>query len=355
MNDMRDEIATVVREVCTKLAGEESPGIAVGGWNAPLWASLEDLGMTTIGVPEENGGSGGTLGDITIVLEVLGECAAMVPFAESCVLGGWLLALCGEPVQPGPTTVALAADGLEIVQGPRGVLVRGSIPGVPWARYAERLLVVHASGAVLLKAAEFEVRPGLNLAGEPRDEVLVDQVLSADRDLGRRFNEQPHVVVEQLHLRAGLARAAQLAGAAGRALELSIRYAGEREQFGRPIGRFQAVQQHLAAMAGEVLAMKLAVQAAAIALEEGAGGLAVAAAKTTASSSAGTVASLAHQIHGAIGYTAEHPLHHATTRLWAWRDECGSEQTWAATLGRQVLDAGDGGLWPVLTGSREAR
>ncbi|MGH3614174.1 MAG: acyl-CoA dehydrogenase family protein, partial [Pseudonocardia sp.] len=131
--------------------------------------------------------------------------------------------------------------------------------------------------------------------------------------------------------------------------------AGERVQFGRPIARFQAVQQQLALAAEEVAASGAAAEAAARVAERdgfGAGStsFAVAAAKARTSEAAGVVARIAHQVHGAIGFTREHALRLLTTRLWAWRDEDGAEAQWQAELGGRVLAAGPNGLWPLLTG-----
>ena len=141
-----------------------------------------------------------------------------------------------------------------------------------------------------------------------------------------------------------LARAAQLRGAMEKVLAMSLRHAQERTQFGRPLARFQAIQHHLAEMAGEAAASGAAVDAAACAGTP----FACAAAKARASQAAGSVARIAHQVHGAIGYTAEHDLHHWTTRLWAWRDECGNEARWWQVLGAQVARGGGGALWPTI-------
>jgi acyl-CoA dehydrogenase len=144
-----------------------------------------------------------------------------------------------------------------------------------------------------------------------------------------------------------------LAGAAGRALELTLRHTAEREQFGRPLGRFQAVQQQAAELAAEVAAVRAAADAAVeLCAAEGVGderaGLAVAAAKIQAGRGAGVVARIAHQLHGAIGFTGEHSLGLFTRRLWAWRDEAGDEAEWARELGDLALAAGSGGIWPLL-------
>ena len=127
-------------------------------------------------------------------------------------------------------------------------------------------------------------------------------------------------------------------------LDMTVGYAGNRVQFGRPLARFQAIQHHLAEMAGEAAATGAAVDAAAQAPNTFAFG----AAKARASQAAGTVARLAHQVHGAIGYTAEHDLHVWTKRLWAWRDECGNEAHWWQVLGAEAARRGGAALWPTM-------
>jgi acyl-CoA dehydrogenase len=156
-----------------------------------------------------------------------------------------------------------------------------------------------------------------------------------------------------------LFRSLLIAGAAQRALDLTVAYVNEREQFGRALARFPVVQQEIARMAGEVALITAATQAAVAAGPGvGAGGAvpAVVAAKGQASYGAGIVAAIAHQLHGAIGTTEEHRLRLTTTRLWSWRDEDGPAAECFAELGRAALGAahrGDG-LWPWLTGDSGA-
>ncbi|HEX9041177.1 MAG TPA: acyl-CoA dehydrogenase family protein [Trebonia sp.] len=351
MSDITDALVAAVADACARHSGTDAvAGCAGGGWNGPLWTSLEQIGVTTVSVPEEHGGAGGDVATAVAVLAVLGRYSAALPLAETALLAGWLLAGCGMALPPGPLTAAVAGPGLLRRDG-GDWLVRGTVPRVPWARHAGHVAVLDAGRVVLLRRGDFLVTDGVNLAGEPRDDVSADAVVPAaqvgelpagSRDWAQAFRE-----------RAALGRAALMAGAARRAAELSVDYARQREQFGRPIGKFQAVQQHLAAMAGEVLLAKVAVEAAALAVDAGAGGdVAVAAAKTVVGQAAGQVAALAHQVHGAIGFTQEHPLRHSTTRLWAWRDEAGNEEEWSAALGRGALDGGAHGLWPLVTGTR---
>ena len=204
---------------------------------------------------------------------------------------------------------------------------------------------------------------GWNLAGEPRDdmelgpEAPVRVVAAGTADHAGRLRQ--------------LFRSLLIAGAAQRALELTITYVTEREQFGRPLGKMPVVQSELARMAGEVALISAATQAAVAATATGSGGApdaaadggpgagtvaampAVLAAKAQASAGAGVIAAIAHQLHGAIGTTQEHRLRLTTTRLWAWRDEDGPAAECFAELGRAAVGprARGGGLWPWLSGT----
>jgi acyl-CoA dehydrogenase len=122
---------------------------------------------------------------------------------------------------------------------------------------------------------------------------------------------------------------------------MTVQYCGERTQFGRPIGSFQAVQQQVALLAGEAVAAQGAVEAAVLTCDRLGFGApetfwAVGSAKARTSEAAGAAAKIAHQVHGALGFTLEHPLRLLTTRLWAWRDECGGEAHWQERLGARA-------------------
>ena len=366
MNDITQALAATVAEACERYSDAGAvAACAGGGWNEPLWTTLEQIGVTLVSVPEDRGGAGGDTQAAVAVLEVLGQHAAGVPLAETALLAGWLLASAGAPVPPGPLTAAVAGPRFAVRRDGGQWAARGTLARVPWARWAGHVAVLAGDQVVLLRREEARIGEGVNLAGEPRDDVTVDGLV-ADAAV---FPVAAGISPAAFFQRAALARAALMAGAAGRALELSVAYAGERVQFGRPIGRFQVVQQHLAAMAGEVLLARVAAGAAAVAVDAAADAvtgrgavdpgsaagegaeIAVAAAKTVAGQAAGQVAALAHQVHGAIGFTEEHALRHSTTRLWAWRDEDGNEQRWSAALGQRALAAGSSGLWPLLSGT----
>ena len=120
-------------------------------------------------------------------------------------------------------------------------------------------------------------------------------------------------------------------------------------QFGRAIGKFQAVQQNLAVLAGQVAAAGAAADIAGEALAGTASVLAIASAKVRAGEAAGIGAAIAHQVHGAIGFTAEYGLQLSTRRLWSWRDEFGNEAEWAALIGRHAAAQGADRLWETIT------
>ena len=142
---------------------------------------------------------------------------------------------------------------------------------------------------------------------------------------------------------------AQIAGALDAALALSVDHANTRVQFGKPLAKLQAVQQSLAVFASEAAAANAAGQAAAQALDTGEAGFEIAAAKLRANLAAVAGVAIAHQVHGAIGFTRDHPLHRFTVRLSDWTSTCGNTRYWSERLGQSVCGAGVDQFWPALT------
>jgi len=194
----------------------------------------------------------------------------------------------------------------------------------------------------LLARGAAAVTADRNLALEPRDTLVFDGAPVEAAAPAR-------LAADAVALYGAMVRSAQMAGALESLLEQSVRYATERKQFGRPIGNFQAIQHNLALLAGHVAAAGIAAEQAFVAADRGEPRLPVAAAKVRAGEAAGLGAGIAHQVHGAIGFTYEHSLHFATRRLWSWRAEFGSESQWAQALGRTVAARGAERLWPDLT------
>ena len=316
-----------------------------GVWPKALWDAIEESGLPLTWVPEELGGAGAALADGFAVLRVAGRFAAPVPLAET-LMAGWLLARAGIAVPRGPLTIApIHADG-HITVAADGTL-SGRSRRVPFARNAGHLAVLalrrNESVVALVAAGGLTIRHSSSLAGEPRDEVSFDGAVPEA--------VRPVAIDQDLMIGLGAAvRLQQMAGALEKILEQSVQYALDRVQFGRPIAKFQAVQHNLATLAGEVAAASAAADAAAeacempeIAMSE------IAIAKVRGGEAAGTGAAIAHQVHGAMGFTYEHSLHHATRRLWSWREEFGNEAVWAVRLGRMVAERGADELWPFIT------
>jgi acyl-CoA dehydrogenase len=320
-----------------------------GAWPDALWRALEEGGLTLPLVPEARGGAGGTWADAHVVVRAAGKHAAPVPLAET-IVAGWLLGEAGLDVPLGALTLAPVErdERLRLARAGGQWRLSGTATRVPWGGAAEHVVVVaeadSAPMVALVARGAGRVTADRNLALEPRDTLAFDGApVVAAAAAGPRVDADP------VTLYGALVRAAQMAGALESLLEQSVRYATERKQFGRPIGNFQAIQHNLALLAGHTAAAGIAAQHAFEAADRGDARRAVAAAKVRAGEAAGLGAGIAHQVHGAIGFTEEHVLHFATRRLWSWRAEFGSESRWAQDLGRAVAARGAAHLWADLT------
>jgi acyl-CoA dehydrogenase len=313
-----------------------------GRWPSELWNVLEDTGFALAPAPEEQGGAGASWDDIYVLVRSVGSHAAPVPFPEA-LLANWLLARVGLTPRGGVLTFA-AKSSVRCENG----AVSGTLTNVPWGRQAGYVVAISADvvpQVLLLEvAAASAIEQRHNVAREPRDDLTFERAIStAAVPLPEGLSS------ESLLLGGAMLRCAQIAGALQTALDITVRYAGERVQFGRPISAFQAVQQHLAVLAEHTVSSIVAAEAAFCEAGDDLRWLPIVAAKVCTSEAASAGASIAHAVHGAIGFTLEHPLHFITQRLWAWRSEYGSQSDWARRLGAAVCSAGSQGLWPLLT------
>ncbi|MEC4356502.1 acyl-CoA dehydrogenase family protein, partial [Klebsiella pneumoniae] len=153
-------------------------------------------------------------------------------------------------------------------------------------------------------------------AGEARDTITFESVFMENCEV---IPIDLDWVMKQLRYSLAVTRIVLMAGALERVLELTGKYSSERNQFGRPIHRFQAIQQQLALLAGEYVAAGVASDYAVDAFQKGQLSKEIIMAKIRINEAAGNAATLSHQIHGAIGFTYEHILHQNTRRLWSWR------------------------------------
>jgi acyl-CoA dehydrogenase len=310
------------------------------------WTPIFEGGWIGIGVPEERGGQGGTLVEAAAVAREAGRTAAAAPVVES-IMSALMVSACPDAQD----TFAELAAGIHrptlipqvVVSDQSGCVIDHGLR-VPWGRHATLIVVIVAlaEGGIGLSALPVEavalVR-GQTLAGEPLDalELEGNQLPAAVHRLAMPLSE--------LVAAGALLTAARIVGALESVAEMSIAYANERRQFGQPIASFQALGHDLVRQSGQVALAGAALAAAvdAVTAVDGAG-LAPAAracevARVMAGQAIPPVTQVAHQVHGAIGVTREHPLHRYTLRLADWRNQYGSHRWWSGRLGETAIQA----------------
>jgi acyl-CoA dehydrogenase len=338
---------TVDRLLATASTFEVVEQAEVDGWCAPVWDPLAGAGFPWISVPESAGGSGGSLIDALEVVRAVGRHAAPVPLPETAVLGGWLVAAAGFTLPDGPITVVPDGRALRIVDG----RLSGRAT-VPWARRAEEVLalVEHPDAALVasMRPEQLRIEPRSNMAGEPRDDVVVDLPVSAVRT----GPAPPGVDASTLLERGALTRVVLAAGALATMSQMTVDYTNERRQFGRPVAAFQAVQQHLVHVAQCAVRASMAADVATRAFtadDDGDGAFEIAAARIVVDQAIVAATRAAHQAHGAMGVAREYRLQQFSRRLWSWRHEYGSARSWRRVLGQRVASAGADALFPMVS------
>jgi acyl-CoA dehydrogenase len=354
------ESENIVVETAEKIFGDLADAQTInrdkkGEWKAPLWKALSEAGLPLSWVGEDLGGSGASLAEGFGVIGAAGRHAIAVPLAET-MLAGWLLAQAKIASPDGEMTVAPASPKASqkdrITLNADGTL-SGRARGVPFAKAAKHIAVLAtgASGAsiALVEAGRVRIEEGLNLANDNSDTVTFDRVAPAIvKPAPKGFDQTA------LMLMGGVVRSLQIAGALESMLDISVRYSNERVAFEKKISKFQAVQHNLAKLAGESAAALAAATSAADTLannasfEDDAVFLEAVAAKIRCSEAAEKGGAIAHQVHGAIGFTIEHILHRYSLRALSWRDDFGSESFWAVKLGERVAARGADELWPLV-------
>lgn len=336
MSDLQDMIVDVFEKILKQHCTKETVDILEEGlWATDLWQVIVDNELQNIAVSEGCGGAGGDIADLLTLYRLCGKYAAPIPFVEHTLAN-----FCWEAVGGSPTddlsTIALSS-----------AQVTGSseMPYVPWGRYAKFAVTVMKQGdayyLVRFLIDETMTKLATNLATEPRD-TIYPYGQSMERI---EISSERVLFIQKLFTAAQISR---MVGAIEQAVALSIRFSKEREQFGRPIHRFQLVQQHLAVLAGEEAICTAALQNLALVLQDNEDQFEVAFATISLDAATKTVAASAHQIHAAIGVTYEHRLHHFTRRLWAWRDEGLSARFWQQQMARNLL-ATEQDIWSYLT------
>ncbi|WP_067671384.1 acyl-CoA dehydrogenase family protein [Nocardia miyunensis] len=331
-----------LRELISDLAESAGPGGGAGEL-PQIWPEMVKLGLNVVGIAESSGGADGTLADLAVLSEALGQHGIGVPLIEAST-SNWVLAEAGQHIDPASLSViavtAEAWDG----EGP----VTARLGGVAWARGADRVIVYPEAGSpvsFMIGDPGVSVEPGVNLAGEQSDTV----VLTAARGAVLASAPERDVVLARL----GVLWSAAVLGAVRGAYDLTREYVRTREQFGAPLVKIPSVAAGLATIRTQLLQADATVDRAVELSSSGAQDNSVLAAAAVArivcATSATETARIAHQLHGAMGITAEYPLHRLTTKLWAWRDAVQSEARWSELVGDATLAQGENALWCELT------
>ncbi|MEP7351187.1 MAG: acyl-CoA dehydrogenase family protein [Sphingorhabdus sp.] len=268
-----------------------------GDCDPALWSKVEELGLPLAMCPQSSGGFELCWSEIFDVLSHSAACGEYVPLGDTLVSN---LLLCEGDAAPAEGPVFLASPS-------------GYFGGETVSALSGKARVLTATGASVA-LGPVEASPCGGIANFAPGDDRVTQV-------------------------GALLRAIQIAGALQGALDLSVRYAQERIQFGRALSKQQAVQHMLAQLAGEAVATAAAARMACARIDAGDGRLAVAIAKLRAGRAVEKGAMLAHQIHGAIGITMEYPLARLSRSMWTWSEEFGGQRYWAIEIGRAAVKA----------------
>lgn len=305
-----DALRDVLTDRCTLQVVRDIEG---GQSGDALWAAIEESGFADTLVPEADGGAGLSLADAFPLFELCGTFVVPVPLAETMV-ARWLLAQGG--LQRPEGSIALAQGRVQS----DGTLVAER---VTYGRVARWVLVGVGTTCLLLPEDAATTTPAVAALDAtlvwPAAAYAVAPVVSA-RDVDMRTMQ-------------ACVLCAQLAGALTSVFTRTLQYANDRTQFGRPIGKFQAIQHQLSVISEHVFAARMAAQ-----IGCSTDRLRVAIGKSRTAEAALEVTALSHSIHGAIGFTAEFDLQMFTRRLHAWRQAGGSESYWQDVIGTELID-----------------
>ncbi len=310
-------IASILEHHCTPAAVR---AIDNGASAQPLFNALSQAGFLELLAPQQDGGGGASWPEFFEVVLLCGAYAVPLPLAQT--MAARLLTANPHSLPEG--SIAFAPALQRCADGSLQAL------HVPCARTASSVIGALDDGLLLLPIDRAHQLPG----GVPGS---LSACLHWPADSARILPAA--VPADTLAPLAALLHAGLLAGAMKRCFDLSLTYANERVQFGKPIGKFQAIQHLLSVMAEQVAAGRMAAESAFHSATRMPAVAACAVAKARTSEAAQSVASTAHAVHGAIGVTAQYDLQLFTRRLHEWRVAYGSEAYWHRVLGRLLIDS----------------
>lgn len=345
MSEMKEMIVDVVEKIYKKHLTKETVDLVdEGKWAENVWTILENNNLIHIASSEQAGGAGGDLDDLLSLYMLIGKYAAPIPFVET-TLSNYLLELVGLQISNQKCTYRFKDNHVKRT----GNTIDGILYEVPWARHVDELITVIDDQLVHVSLSEAEIDTQSNLAGEPRDTVILKNTkVIQSSPLLTSLQKAQIIALETA------AKNAIMSGALTKAHDLTVKYTKEREQFGRPIHRFQLVQQHLAFLAGEAVITTAAIENMISALKTSDGYDEVGYTRIRMDEAVKVITASAHQVHAAIGVTHEHSLHQYTRRLWSWRDEGYTVSYWKKELAKKILQSEATDIWTYITDSQNS-
>lgn len=305
-----------------------------------LWADFVESGLLMVLAPSSEGGFNGGMAEATALAWRIGWHAAPLPVVSS-ILGPALPS--GQMILEGQAALARGTHFRLEASGSHFKLLTPSPVVVPDNGKLTSVLAIceGTKGPLIAHLGVEAAQAFCSLDGSPMLAILPGEIQVL------RVEESP-VPIDRAESAGSLIVAAAMVGAMARQIELSISYANTRQQFGRPIGKFQAIQHLIANAASEHVVAQAALSAAVYGKNsEASNPLLWQAAKVQAGRAATIVSAMAHQVFGAIGYTEEHELHLYSKRLWAWRDEWGHQGQLEISIGQGACRSPR--LWDFMT------
>ena len=319
-----DSTSRLLEQQCTPAVIRQ---VESTGQTAGLWQSLEESGFADALVPEAAGGAGLSLADAWPIVFALGRHAVPAPFAQTMMARAWLHAA-------GLTTPAgsIAFAPFQVTEADGKVSCRN----VTFGRVADHVIAQLDQRVLVLAAKDASI----TISGGHGSLDADMQWPLASLNAAQQAQAKPHLMAD---LQAWCL-AALIAGASDRVLEMTLDYANQREQFGKPIGRFQAMQQQISEMAELVFGVRMASEMSCRSDGFEPAPLLAALAKMQCSHAVAKIAAITHATHGAIGVTQEYDLQLYTRRLREWARAGGGQGYWSSRIGAQALASPHGAL-----------
>ena len=305
-----------------------------------LWNEIEKNGLPKISVKEKFGGYEIPFFSILPLIKIVNNHGTPLPLSET-ILSNYVLSESDINPPNGVVTFATDTKNLKINNN----MISGEILSVPYLNLTKNLLIVHelnnVKKAILIDEINGEIIHKKNFLAEPRYDIRAANLNIAEiKPLNDKID---------FKFLGAILRCAQMIGAMEKVLDLSINYCSERQQFGRALSKFQAIQHQISDMAVELSASSAALSAITDFNLSDNNFNDIAISKIRAGAAAGKIIAISHQVHGAIGFTKEYELSYFTKNLNSWRNDFGNESFWEEFLGKRFLEKNNKNLWEYLT------